>query len=535
MRSQTVSRVSRSSVSGLAALSLVGGGILLSVGAGAGVTPVSLGTAVPLAATAPTVTSQPADVSVFAGQTATFTAAASGSPSPTVQWYVSVNKGTFTKIVGATSPTLTVADVTASMNGNRYLANFHNSVGHATSRAALLTVKASSLDHLAISPATASIKPGASQTYAAEGFSSTGADLGDVTASTTFTISPDGTCQGSACTATTPGSHTVTGTDQGASGQAQLTVASGPFIELIFSRTEVTAADGASCAADDAGIARLDTTIAPFLDSLGLSATGSIEVAPMQQNAFWCSHFGFTLSASWAAAQALGARGWTFVDHSLDYPSAAKWSALSAAGQWDETCGSAQTIDAHGLTGADTMFLWPGPGSQANPTALVNDVEPCFGTNRAYLHTTSSASQLSSAPYQQAVWGIGGGFCNTPGAPCATITPATNNPLNAYTTPAQIIAAIQALTPGQVLSLQTYIDVTGTNPAYATNADRWDCTSSDPNLHWTNDAERYCWVDLQTILSFVASSGIGISQPGVVNTAFGRLRYSDHAVARPAG
>jgi hypothetical protein len=201
---------------------------------------------------------------------------------------------------------------------------------------------------------------------------------------------------------------------------------------------------------------------------------------------------------------------------------------MSPAQQWDETCGSAQTIDAFGLPGAADMFLWP--DNMINQATLVNYVEPCFGTNRLYRPTVTTAAEMDSPPYQQLVWGINGGYCNTPGAPCRLVPGAAV----AYRTPASIISAINSLMPGQVLTLQTYLNVTGTNPAYLTNATRWDCTSPDPNLHWTNDVERYCWNDLQTILSYIASSGLGITQPGVVEAAFGRTGYSDRAVPRPA-
>ena len=43
--------------------------------------------------TAPTVTTQPTNQTVHAGGTATFTAAASGNPTPTVQWTVSTGSG----------------------------------------------------------------------------------------------------------------------------------------------------------------------------------------------------------------------------------------------------------------------------------------------------------------------------------------------------------------------------------------------------------------------------------------------------------
>ncbi len=88
--------------------------------------------------TAPVVTTNPVDVTVTSGN-ATFTAAASGSPAPTVQWQVSTNGGsTFTNISGATSTTLTFA-TDPSQNGNKYRAVFTNSCGTATTTAATLT------------------------------------------------------------------------------------------------------------------------------------------------------------------------------------------------------------------------------------------------------------------------------------------------------------------------------------------------------------------------------------------------------------
>jgi predicted outer membrane repeat protein len=88
--------------------------------------------------TSPIVTTNPASQQVISGN-ATFTAAASGTPAPTVQWQVSTNGGaSFTNISGATSTTLTFA-VNSSMNGNQYRAVFTNACGTATTSAATLT------------------------------------------------------------------------------------------------------------------------------------------------------------------------------------------------------------------------------------------------------------------------------------------------------------------------------------------------------------------------------------------------------------
>jgi len=92
--------------------------------------------------TLPVVTQQPASVGVPEGQNATFEAAASGSPTPTVQWEVSTNGGsTWSAISGATSNQLTLNAVKATENGREYRAKFTNTAGSANSEPASLEVQ----------------------------------------------------------------------------------------------------------------------------------------------------------------------------------------------------------------------------------------------------------------------------------------------------------------------------------------------------------------------------------------------------------
>jgi hypothetical protein len=86
----------------------------------------------------PSVTLSPVDTAVFAGQTVTFTAAATGSAPLTVQWQVDTGSG-FTDIPGATSKTLSFT-ATASKNHNHYRAVFTNLVGQDTTTDAELIV-----------------------------------------------------------------------------------------------------------------------------------------------------------------------------------------------------------------------------------------------------------------------------------------------------------------------------------------------------------------------------------------------------------
>ena len=87
----------------------------------------------------PTVTTNPVNQSAATGATATFTAAASGSPASTVQWQSSTDGTTWSNIAGATSAKYSFT-ATLVASGTQYRAVFTNSVGTATTTAAVLSV-----------------------------------------------------------------------------------------------------------------------------------------------------------------------------------------------------------------------------------------------------------------------------------------------------------------------------------------------------------------------------------------------------------
>jgi Abnormal spindle-like microcephaly-assoc'd, ASPM-SPD-2-Hydin/Immunoglobulin I-set domain len=86
-------------------------------------------------AVAPTISSQPASAKITAGQTATFTVAATGTAPMTYQW-----KKNGVAISGATSSTYTTPAETTADNNAQFAAVVTNSAGSATSSAATLTV-----------------------------------------------------------------------------------------------------------------------------------------------------------------------------------------------------------------------------------------------------------------------------------------------------------------------------------------------------------------------------------------------------------
>src|SRR6516164_7113800 len=289
------------------------------------------------------------------------------------------------------------------------------------------------------------------------------------------------------------------------------------YATLFFSRSEITAGDG--CRPDDQGIARLDTTVAPFLASMRMSATGSLVTARTQQVTYKCTHNGDSLSASWTKATALAKTfGWKFVSATSTYPH--NLSHLTAAQARFQTCGSADTLEQHGLPGAHGLIAYP--GAQPPPTKIqATDGAECFAWGRVYGRSGATpASAGTKAPFWQHTRVLNGGPCDDRAAACSTI-PARGSPR--YANPSLFIAMIDALQPGQWLTLQADILVTGKNPPYTRNRTRWNCTSPNPQLHWTNDVERYCYNDWRQIVKAIEARGnIIVTDPLTVGEAFGR-------------
>ena len=90
---------------------------------------------------APAITQSPSNQTVVTGNTATFTATATGSPTPTVQWQVSTNGGSnWSDISNATNTTYSFMAASGD-NGNQYRAVFTNAIGNVATNAATLTVQ----------------------------------------------------------------------------------------------------------------------------------------------------------------------------------------------------------------------------------------------------------------------------------------------------------------------------------------------------------------------------------------------------------
>ncbi|MFL5928033.1 MAG: nitrous oxide reductase family maturation protein NosD, partial [Gaiellaceae bacterium] len=115
------------------------------------------------------------------------------------------------------------------------------------SATASVSVSPAALDHLAVSPATATIVSRGTVAYTAEGRDQYDNSIGDVTATTTFSIIPDGgPCNGATCGASRAGGHTVTGTNSGKTGTASLQVLAGSSNHILISPASATTTAGSS-------------------------------------------------------------------------------------------------------------------------------------------------------------------------------------------------------------------------------------------------------------------------------------------------
>lgn len=118
----------------LAGLGLI---VLLGCGGGGGAASYSGGGGNP--GVAPAFTSQPAAVAVNSGQSATFSAAATGTPAPSLQWERSPDGSAWSSLAGATGGTLSFAAAKTD-HGHQYRARAANASGSVASSPAPLTV-----------------------------------------------------------------------------------------------------------------------------------------------------------------------------------------------------------------------------------------------------------------------------------------------------------------------------------------------------------------------------------------------------------
>ena len=155
---------------------------------------------------APAITSQPASLTVTAGQAASFSVAASGTAPLTYQW-----KKSGTAISGATGATYTIAATTSSSAGS-YSVTVTNSAGSATSNAATLTVNAAAAAPAITSqPASLTVTAGQAASFS-------------VAASGTSPFTYQWKKSGTAISGATSATYTIAATTSASAGSYSVTV-----------------------------------------------------------------------------------------------------------------------------------------------------------------------------------------------------------------------------------------------------------------------------------------------------------------------
>ena len=179
--------------------------VLVSNSAGSATSNAAILTVNP-APVAPTITTQPASVTITAGQTATFSVTATGTAPLSYQW-----RQNGTAISGATSSSYTTPAETTSASGAQFTVLVSNSAGSATSNAAILTVNPAPVaPTITTQPASVTITAGQTATFS-------------VTATGTAPLSYQWSQNGTAISGATSSSYTTPAETTSASG-AQFTV-----------------------------------------------------------------------------------------------------------------------------------------------------------------------------------------------------------------------------------------------------------------------------------------------------------------------
>jgi hypothetical protein len=191
---------------------------------------------------APSITTQPTSQTVTAGQTASFTVAATGTAPLSYQWQKSG-----ANIAGATTASYTTPVTTTGDSGATFAVVVTNTAGTVTSSAATLTVNPATLVSIAVTPANPSIIKGATQQFTATGTfsdSSTQVLSNAVWASATpgvATINATGLA-----TAVGAGSSTISATVGGITGSTLLTVTPATLVSIAVTPANPSITKGAT-------------------------------------------------------------------------------------------------------------------------------------------------------------------------------------------------------------------------------------------------------------------------------------------------
>jgi hypothetical protein len=269
---------------------------------------------------------------------------------------------------------------------------------------------------------------------------------------------------------------------------------------------------------------------AAFLATLGYSGQGSVPFGQLDPDPTVrkCPWRG-VISASLNDLVALRENfGWTFVADSIgplpsnqsDRPPIAN---LSCPDQITTTAASLAELMRYGHNRSWGLFADPGN----SVTEQIRDTitSKMYSFTRMYSNNVAQM-ELTQPNALAGEWArfksVNGGNCNMPGATCFdhNISPPADR---TYETPDYLFPFMIA-EPGAWRAIQFYRFVRGANrpdgypgtpqdPVGSSRESYWDCTSPNPDLHWTNREEIYCYRDFVDLFERLADE-----HPDVITT-----------------
>jgi hypothetical protein len=253
--------------------------------------------------------------------------------------------------------------------------------------------------------------------------------------------------------------------------------------------------------------------VADELAARGLAATGAVVTARTDETTRRCQ--GTYELASWQdLAELRDERGWTMVSTGAVHEN---MLTMTPDEQRAESCDTLATLEAHGHDRAWGLFGWP---NNRYSTALQESlISTCFAFGRRYSAAPNRQTEVGPPWFLNATPADGGNCVDT-GAGCPAIDHTGDGIIDAadaYRTP-EFLAEHLAPAPGEYRVVQYYRFVEGSR---TTGDFRWDCTSSDPDEHWTSRRELYCFDDFVAALDMIAP-GTVVTDPATVAEAWGR-------------
>ena len=330
----------------------------------------------------PVVTTQPTSQTVAAGTTATFTAAATGTPAPSVQWNVEPGGiGPFTPIGGATSASYTTPTLTLTDSGTKYEAVFTNLSGNATTNQATVTVTV---------PPTVTTQPTAATVAAGQTATFSAAASGDPSLTVQWKSAPVGSSTFSAISGATADSYTTPATTASANGTR---------FEAVFT---------------DAGGSTTTTIV-----TLGVTSPPAVTTQPASQ----------TVAVGHTATFVAAASGNPTPTVQWDSAPAGSSTFAAIAGATSATYTTPATVSADSGTRYEALFTAGLVTATSQPATLTVNTPPVVTTQPA----SQTAAAATSVTFSAAATGSTGVAWKSAPAGSSTFTPISGATSASYT------------------------------------------------------------------------------------------------------